>query len=68
MSNIFKLNWRDLVKGLVVVTLAALFYALIQLLPTFNIPVWLQQVLSVILGYLAKNLATDENGQLGGKI
>lgn len=64
---IFKIGWKDLVKGLVVVALSASFYALISLLPTWGLPKELVQVLSVILGYLAKNLATDENNKLGGK-
>lgn len=67
-SGIFKLNWRDLLKGLIVAGLAALFYGLIQVLPSLHLDPVVQLVLSAILGYLSKNLATDENGKLGGKL
>lgn len=70
MSGIFKLNSKDLLKGLIVVALSALFYGLIQVLPSISFlqnPL-AQTLLSTILGYLAKNLATDEQGKVLGKI
>ena len=67
-SQIFRLDWRDLVKGLIVVGLGAIIYGLIQLLPTFGLNPVVQAFFSALLAYLAKNLATDENGKLGGKI
>ena len=66
--GIFKLGWRDLVKGLVVVTLGACFYAGIALLPSLNISPELQAIISTILGYLAKNLVSTEDGKFVGKI
>jgi len=68
MSQIFRLGWKDLIKGLVVVVLAAFFYGAIQLLPSLNLPPLVVTLLSAMFGYLAKNLATDEQGKLGGKI
>lgn len=74
MSGIFKLNWRDLVKGLVTAILTALIFATSQnmdLLQTY-LPVlknpFVAAPLSAALAYLLKNLATTEDGKLGGKI
>ena len=70
MKGIFKLGWRDLVKGLIVAVLAAVFFVLSQnldMLPYMDNPV-VQAAVATILAYLAKNLATDEEGKLGGKL
>ena len=70
MSGIFKLGWKDLLKGLIVVCLAAVFAALLKVLPTLPFlqdPV-VQAFVSAFLGYLSKNLMTDENGKLIGKL
>lgn len=69
-SGIFKLNWRDLVKGLTVAALAAFFTAVLQNIDTIELlknPI-VNVVVSSILAYLSKNLATDQHGKLGGKI
>jgi len=73
-SGIFKLNWVDLLKGFVTATLTGLFYALIQnmdylqtLFPILKDPL-ISATISAALGYLVKNLATDENNKLGGVI
>lgn len=70
-SPIFKVGIKDLVRGLIVVVLSALFTipvdALANVLPFLADPT-IRLMLSVIMGYLAKNLATDKDGKLGGKI
>ena len=71
MTGFFKLNWRDLVKGLVVAVLSSLMTLGIQALQAggeFDFKVVAQVALSSGLGYLLKNLATDEDNKLGGHI
>ena len=68
MSKIFKLDWKDLLKGAVVAILAALFYGLIQILPSLGLDPVVQAVISALLAYLSKNLATDEEGKFLGKV
>ena len=69
--GIFKLGWRDLVKGIVVALLAGIFIVpvatLAQYFPFLQNPV-IQVALSAIMAYLGKNLATDEDNKLGGII
>ena len=71
MSPIFKINSKDLIRGLIVVVLSVLFSLPIDLIANYlhilHNPI-LAMVLSVIMGYLAKNLATDQEGKLLGKI
>lgn len=70
MNKIWKLGWRDLVKGLVVVVLMAVFAALLgnlDMIPYMDNPI-VRAGVSAFLAYLMKNLATDENGKLGGKL
>lgn len=68
MNGLFKLSTKDLIKGLIVTTLAALFYGLITLLPSLNLPPLANTLISTILGYLAKNLATDNEDKILGKL
>ena len=69
MSGIFKLDWKDLIKGLVVSVLSAVIGSITQMMTSgFD---WKQIVvlaLSAGLGYLLKNLATDSDGKLVGKV
>ena len=74
MSNIFKLNKEDLIKGLVVTVVSAVLTAFLALLQKgFS---WsmadLTQVgvvaLTAGLSYLLKNFASDEDGKVLGKI
>lgn len=71
MSKIFKLNWKDLVRGLIVVLLAALLSIPVSELANYidilQNPV-VAMVVSTIFGYLSKNLLTDENGKLLGVV
>jgi len=73
MSTIFKLDWRDLLKGLLVAILSAVMSAVLSIIQnggTFtadSLPMIATVALSAGLGYLLKNLATDENGKVLGK-
>jgi phosphoglycerol transferase MdoB-like AlkP superfamily enzyme len=70
MSKFLQLDWRDLVKGLVVSVLTSVITLLIQELQTGTIN-WNTigiAALSSGLGYILKQLATDHNGDLLGKV
>jgi ABC-type uncharacterized transport system permease subunit len=70
MSGIFKLGWADLLKGLLVAVLAAVFAGLLAYVakvqfsgdPALN--ALMVTSLSTLLGYLLKNLATDSQGNI----
>lgn len=70
MSGLFRLNLQDLLKGLVVTVLSVVLGTVLESLKTGNIN-W-QNVgiiaLSAGLGYVIKQLATDENDKLLGKL
>jgi hypothetical protein len=79
MSKFFSLNWRDVVKGLVVAFTTGVLAALKTLVQskidtnTFDFTLTdFYSVLGVALlaavGYLLKQLGTDEDGKLGGVI
>ena len=72
MSGIFELNWRDLIKGLILSVLTAVLTYIYQILQSGNLTIGWNQValvsITALLGYLIKNLATDTNGKLLGKI
>ena len=69
MSNLFRLDLKDLLKGLVVVVLSA---ALATVLEALNNGVDWKVVgitaLSAGLSYILKNLATDNEGKILGKL
>lgn len=73
MSALFKLNEKDLIRGLIMAVMTAIFGSLIQLIQNgSNISVTDMQevaraVIIVVLAYLSKNLATSEDGKLGGR-
>lgn len=69
MSGLFKLSWRDLVKGLLVAVLSSVLGMIAQSLG--GVIDWKAigtVALSSCLAYLLKQLATDEQGKLGGKL
>ena len=69
MSGLFRLNLQDLLKGLVVTVLAVVLGTVLESLKTGDIN-W-QNVgivaLSAGLGYILKQLSTDEQGKFLGK-
>lgn len=71
LSGLFKLSTQDLAKGLVMAVIAAVVTYVSD--PTFDVTTldWgymLKMVLTVVISYLAKNLLTDVNGKVLGKI
>lgn len=74
MSNFLRLNLGDVGRGLIVAVLAAIFT---QLAATFNAPGfelasfdWSETVkiaFASAIGYLGKNLLTDNNGRVLGR-
>lgn len=71
MSSLWNLNTRDFLKGGVMFVLSAVVDVLIQSVSAGGIDsVDWSKVLNVAivatLSYLLKNLATDQNGQVGG--
>lgn len=73
MSQFFKLNNQDFIKGGVVFVLAAIFAWLAQILnaPGFDFGSFNWEELGRIAfgataAYLSKNLLTAENGKVGG--
>lgn len=75
MSKLFKLNLKDFGKGLVVAVIAALLGALQQALETQGLNLasfdW-AEILNVVeaafLAYITKNLLSDSEGKVLGKI
>lgn len=75
MSNIFKLDFGDLGRGLVVAILTAVLSFATQLIQAKGLAITsvdLTEIISVAvlaaLGYLAKNLLSDKQGKFLGKI
>ena len=70
MSTLFKLNLQDLFKGVVTAVVASVLLFVYNAL-TNNAPIDWNQVLQLAmssgLGYLVKNLLTDQEGKLLGK-
>lgn len=73
MSKLFELGKQDFIKGLVVAILTAVLTLIVRIIESKGLaldPVDLQSIISTAiiagLGYLLKNLGTDENGKIGG--
>jgi len=70
MSQLWKLTKNDYLKGLVVAIIAAVLTVILQTLQNSQQIDWNQVLTTGLiagLGYILKNLATDESGKLGGK-
>ena len=71
MSTLFKLNWRDAVKGLFTAVVASVLIFIYSAITNNAAIDWnqvLQLAISSGLGYLVKNFLTDSEGKLLGKI
>jgi len=71
MSNLFSLNWKDLLKGFLVAVLAALLTGVYQALQAgtiaFTWVFWQPIVLSAVGGgiaYLLKNFIQNSSGEI----
>ena len=74
MSKLFSLNQGDLLRGIVVAVLSGVLTLLLELLKNKGLVLNLEDLSTIInvaissgLGYILKNLLTDEEGKLGGK-
>lgn len=70
MSKLFRLQWEDLVKGLIVSVVGAFLTSVIELLKVGFLFDWRTVALAGVisgLSYLVKNLGTDEGGKVLGK-
>lgn len=75
MSSLFKLDTRDLLKGLTVAVLSAIFAALGAMIQNNGFSLSQANVVAIAsvaftsaLGYLSKQLLTDDTGKLGGAV
>lgn len=69
LSGLFKLNWRDLVRGLITSMTSAILTSIVLILKnntTFDWRLILSAGAISGLGYLVKNLLTDENDKFVG--
>lgn len=69
-SPFLKLNFNDLIKGVIVAILSAFLTAILQILESNSLPTWEQLksigIVSLIAGasYLIKNLLSNTNGEV----
>lgn len=69
-SPFLKLNFNDLIKGVIVAILSAFLTAILQILESNSLPTWEQLksigMVSLIAGasYLIKNLLSNTNGEV----
>ena len=75
MSNLMKLNLQDFLRGLVVTVITAVLVFLLKLLDENGLALDLadlqaigQIAITSGVAYLLKNLVTDKQGKLGGRI
>lgn len=79
MSNLYKLNTNDFVKGLVSAVIAALVLSLVTFVnqPDFNVfnADWgaiansgVKAAIAAFVGYIGKNFVSDGDGKVFGKI
>lgn len=70
MSDLFKLNMQDLLKGAVITFITSVLTAVLTILEAGGIPDWAQIKVIVTTGliagvsYLLKNFLTDSQGKL----
>lgn len=74
-TGLFKLGWKDLIKGAFVsIVFSVLMYLKSSIdagtlaLSLDTLSTILNLSVSTLIAYLVKQLLTDENGKLGGKI
>jgi hypothetical protein len=57
-SNLWSLNWRDFLRGLIMGVGTPLLYVIQELIPSWPLTVTQKIALSAFVGYLLKNLVT----------
>lgn len=71
MSKFFRLNTQDLLKGMIVTVIGSVLTSVIELLKVGSSFDWQTVLLAGAiagLSYMAKNLATDQEGKFMGKL
>ena len=75
MSRLFRIDGKDLLRGLVVTVITAILSLIVRLIESkgFNFDATdgytiLSATVLAGLSYLSKNLLTTEDGKLGGKL
>ena len=71
MSELFQLNVRDSLKGLVMAVLGAVVGLLLQLLQNGTAIEWKSVAVAALvaaLSYILKQLGTDSDGKFAGKV
>lgn len=71
MSDVMNLNWKDLLKGLLVAIFTAVLTTVYEMLEKQEVIEFKQIAivgLLAMLGYLIKQLGTDTNNKFLGKI
>lgn len=71
MSGLFKLDYKDLIKGAVVSVLASVLTIVLDVLNAGSSLDWKvvgTVAITSFISYLLKNLGTDSHGKLGGKL
>lgn len=58
-STIGKLNWHDLLNGLIMAIGSPLLTYAQTVIPHYNLPTWLQFAIGTLITYLLKNVFTD---------
>lgn len=72
MSDLFKLNWNDLLKGFIVAVVTAILAGVYQIVQTGALPTMEQlkivgiTALTAGIAYLLKNVFTNSNGNILG--
>ncbi len=73
LKPLWKLGKKDFLKGLVVAVLVSMLATLQQLLKSKGLDIGQDQLMNILnaglisgVGYLIKNLSTDEEGKIGG--
>ena len=75
MSGLFRLDSKDLLRGLVVAVLASVLTLVVRLIESKGFGLDLSDLSAILstamlaaVSYLSKNLLTDEAGRFGGRI
>jgi hypothetical protein len=75
MSDLFKLNDKDFIRGLIVTVFSSVLALVVKLLENNGFSLTLEDLKAVLLvgiisglSYLLKNFTTDKDSKLGGKL
>ena len=66
-SKLYRFNWLDFLKGLILAVGTPLLYFLQEILPTMGLSEWQKIALSAIVAYLIKQFFTNQDGKMFSK-